>query len=135
MTEWVNNWPKYKAERDRMRETRDCTVISFCEVWGAPYNHAHEHLKRQFGRPTRRGPAWAMVELAVEKCPKTRMEKLWGGKDKEKHMTLGQFCKAHPEGRHWVFVRGHALAVIDGVIHDHSHKPKRRVKLAFRVYV
>lgn len=33
MTEWVNNWTKYKAERDAMKEHRDCVVVSFCEIW------------------------------------------------------------------------------------------------------
>lgn len=135
MTEWVDNWPKYKADRDRMKETRDCTVVSFCEVWGAPYHLAHEHLRKQFGRRNRRGPSWASVEDAVSKCPKTKMDKLWSIKESDKHLSLGQFCKEHPTGRYWVFVRGHALAVIDGVVIDHCHKPRRIVKLAYKVHV
>lgn len=133
MTEWVNNWPKYKEDRDRMKESRDCTVVSFCEVWGAPYNLAHEHLKRQFGRRNRRGASTALCREAIAKCPKTKMAyKSW---DRPERPTLKQFCENHPDGRYWVFVAGHALAVIDGVIYDHTHSPRRRVKFAFRVYV
>uniref|UniRef100_A0AAU6VXR8 Uncharacterized protein n=2 Tax=unclassified bacterial viruses TaxID=12333 RepID=A0AAU6VXR8_9VIRU len=132
---WVNSYPKYELERKRLKETNDCTVISFCEVWGAPYEAARTHLSRQFKRPARSGPSWASCDDAVARCPKTKMERLWSTKEPDKMITINQFCKKYPEGRYWVFVRGHALAIIDGVVHDHSHKPRRKVKLAFRVHV
>lgn len=129
------SYPKYMAERKRLRETNDCTVISFCEVWGAPYEAARTHLSRMFKRPPRSGPSWKHCDNAIALCPKTKMDKLWGTKDTEHHMTIGNFLKRYPEGRYWVFVSGHALAIIDGIVHDHSYKPRRRVKLAYRVHV
>lgn len=130
---WVDNWTKYKAERDAMKETRDCVVVSFCEVWRAPYAAAHTHIKRMFGRKNRRGTSTENCRDAIARCPKTRMSgRQYGKADMP---TLAQFCKDHPEGRYWVFVSGHALAVIDGVIHDHKHGPRRKVKFAYRVYV
>lgn len=132
-SEWVNNWTKYKEERTKMKETRDCTVVSFCEVWGAPYAAAHRHMKNQFGRKNRRGAETELCRDAIARCPKTRMAKReWDKKDRP---TLKKFCEMHKEGRYWVFVHGHALAVIDGVVHDHTHGPRRKVKFAFRVYV
>jgi hypothetical protein len=132
---WVYNWPKYADERKRFKETNDCTVISFSEVWGAPYEAARTHLSKQFKRPPRSGPSWKNCDNAIALCPKTKMDKLWGTKDKEYYITLGAFCKRYPTGRYWVFTAGHALAVIDGVVYDHSHKPRRKVKLAYRVHV
>lgn len=139
MTNWVNNYSKegefahLHADHIAMRETKDCTVFSFATVWKASYRDAHRHLKRQFLRPNRKGPQWRECEMADKLCPKTKMTKHEYTRDNS--ITLGQFCKKHPTGRHWVFVRGHALAVIDGVVYDHSHKLKRKVFLAWEVHV
>jgi hypothetical protein len=133
MTEWVDNWPKYKAERDAMKETRDCVVVSFCEIWGAPYKAAHAHIKYMFDRKNRRGTDTDKCRDAIARCPKTKMAKReWAKADRP---TLKQFCELHKQGRYWVFVNKHALAVIDGVVHDHTYGPRRRVKFAYRVYV
>lgn len=133
MTEHVNNWPKYKAERDALKESRDCVVVSFCEIWGAPYRDAHTHIKRMFGRKNRRGTDTDKCRDAIARCPRTKMAKReW---ELSERPTLKKFCEMHPTGKYWVFVSKHALAVIDGVIHDHTHGPRRKVKFAFRVYV
>jgi hypothetical protein len=128
--EWIDNYPKYAAERKIMRETNDCTVVSFAEVWGIPYENAHKHIKNQFKRRHRGGVK--ARENVIANCPKTKIKK--GPYTQENRISLGAFAKTHNVGRYWVFVRGHALAVIDGVIHDHSHKPRRQVIGAYRVY-
>lgn len=130
MTEWVDNYDKYAAERKIFRETNDCTVVSFAEVWGIPYENAHKHMKQQFGRRNRCGTR--ARERVIEKCPKTIIKR--GPYSRENKIGLAAFAKIHNVGRYWVFVSSHALAVIDGVIHDHSHKPRRQVIGAYRVY-
>src|SRR5947207_9776266 len=108
-------------------------VVSFAEVWQSSYPSAHEHRRRAFKRKSRKGVPYNLGrEKAIENCPKTIMRA--GPYTEENRISLERFCKAHPVGRYWVFVRGHALAVIDGVIHDHSHKPRRMVQTAYRVY-
>ena len=131
--DWVDNWEKHKEVREKYRETNDCMVVSFAEVWGASYESAHRHLAMMFKRKPRRGVPYANGrERVVENCPKTKIRR--GPYTQNNRISLGNFCKAHPVGRYWVFVSGHALAVIDGVIHDHSHKPRRMVQTAYRVY-
>lgn len=133
MTEWVDNWEQYKEIRKKYRETNDCMVVSFATVWNAPYESAHQHIRTQFQRKPRRGVPYEIGrEQAMQRCPKTKMRA--GPYTENNRISLERFCKAHPEGRYWVFVRGHALAVIDGVIYDHSHKPRRMVQKAYRVY-
>lgn len=53
----------------------------------------------------------------------------------ERSLTLTQFVKAHPVGRYTVHRRGHAFALIDGVVHDWSvgSGPRSRVRRAWRV--
>lgn len=113
-----------KAERAALNETNDCTVVSLSVLLGVPYLEAHARM-RQGGREHRKGrfmhkaAAWA------------NMTQLRGILDKG--VTLNQFVTAHPRGRFWVEVRGHALAVVDGVVHDHSHKPRRVLRNAWKV--
>ena len=50
--------------------------------------------------------------------------------------TVSSFAESHPKGKWIVLVRGHALAVIDGVVVDNTVKvggDKRPVRMAFRV--
>lgn len=130
---WVNTYrlPEIVAARKLFRETNDCTVISFTQVWDTTYDLAHKHLKKQFRRPNRGGPSWANCHKAVELCPKTKITDM--GYTRDNKITINQFIERHPKGRYWVFVSGHALAIIDGVLYDHSYKLKRRVILAFKV--
>lgn len=127
---YVYNWPKYKEVRDALKETRDCTVVSMAEVFDMEYLKAHKILRERFKRKSRKGVnvdklAELMSEYTIKKGPYT-----W-----ENKISLGQFCKKHPVGRYYVIVRGHALAVIDGVVYDHSDKPRRMVVSAWRVHL
>ena len=47
--------------------------------------------------------------------------------------TLRGFVEAHPTGRYIVLERGHALALVDGVIHDNlSPTPRSKVRAAWQ---
>lgn len=126
----VYNWPKYKEIRDRLKETRDCTVVSLAEVCRLDYLEAHKIMRERFKRQNKRGVS---VDKFAEILSEYTIKK--GPYDWDNKIPLGQFCKKHPVGRYFVVVRGHALAVIDGVIYDHSYKPRRMVVGAWRVHV
>lgn len=133
MADWIDNWESIQDIRTLYREKSDCMVVSFSTVWDIPYDKAHAHMRTQFRRKPRKGvPYTEGRDVAMQRCPKTVMVK--GPYTEDNKISLERFCKAHPVGRYWVFVRGHALAVIDGVIHDHSHKPRRMVQCVYRVY-
>lgn len=128
---FVYNYPKYKEDQQRFNETNDCTVVTMAEVCKLEYHEAHKILRERFKRPNRRGAYMqrtdfkdAMKEYPIAEGPYSKTNKI----------SLAQFCKKHPVGRFYVLVRGHALAVIDGVVHDHSEKPRRMVTKAWRVY-
>lgn len=101
-------------------------------MWQIPYDKAHTHLKLFAKRENRKGLTWAAMETADEWCKKTLMKK--GPYTKTNRISLKSFCEKHPVGRYWVGVSGHALAVIDGVVHDYKYGPRRQVTLAWRVY-
>jgi hypothetical protein len=55
------------------------------------------------------------------------------GSIKTRSMTLSTFAKKFKRGKFYILVQGHALAVIDGEIVDHTDKPKRRIRYAWKV--
>lgn len=55
------------------------------------------------------------------------------GSIKTRDMNLSTFAKKYPRGKFYILVKGHALAIIDGEIVDHTDKPKRRVYYAWEV--
>lgn len=127
------NVEKYAQISRQYREKNDCTVVAFAEVFNVSYEEAHLHLKTKCGRVDRKGlcsykvipDSITGVKIATRTFGCTNIPKI----------SLGNFIKQHPVGRYYVCVRGHALAVIDGVIHDHSHKPRRMVRWAMRVHL
>lgn len=118
--------------RTQYRENKDCTVMAMATAFDLPYQVAHKHLKEKVGRPDNQGVS--MHDAFPRSLPfgmvRTHRFKIDGTKN---NITLGRFCKQHPEGRFIVLVRGHALAVVDGIVYDHSRKPRRHVLVAYEV--
>jgi len=48
-------------------------------------------------------------------------------------ITISRFCKKHPKGKFYVCVRGHALAILDGVPSDNT-STRKFVCAAWRIY-
>ena len=49
--------------------------------------------------------------------------------------SVKQFVKEHPKGAHYIATRGHAMAVIDGKLHDSSGRGSdgRKIQLSYEV--
>ena len=112
------------------RDTNFCTVIAVATAFNWSAGKAHRLLAKH-GRPHRRGPSWTnfrnVVEEACEKAGKrTRYTDAYDGK------TIGRFCKENPRGTFIVAVKGHTLAVIDGVMQDWTADTAGRRKIAYR---
>lgn len=119
------------AARDSYNEHNDCTVITFALVFNTTYEKAHKHIKYQCGRTNRRG---VPIRRDLAASLKNTDFRIWSY-DKKSSPTLKKFVESYPEGRYYVCVRGHALAVIDGVIHDWKYGPRRKVQWVMRVYL
>ena len=57
----------------------------------------------------------------------------WG--DEHEGKTVKQFVKEHPKGTHYIATRGHAMAVVNGKLHDSSHKGPdgRKIQLSYEI--
>ena len=115
-------------------ERSDCTVRALVKTAGLVYDDAHRWIKNKMQRRDRRGPT---LRAAIDAMNNTqqingkKVKPLGHGRTcrflngAERKMSLKTFCQHNPVGTFYVLVRGHALAVIDGVITDRSKAGKR----------
>ena len=104
-------------------ENNDCAVRALALTAEISYKEAHTKFKR-LGRKNGRATKFSAIDQVMKDL---------GFKFDNRSMTLGQLQKKYPKGRVYVVKRGHAIAVIDGVIHDtFPSGPKSRV---IRCYV
>lgn len=119
-----------KTTREKYIETNDCTVVSMMNVLNISYSEAHKILRMRWDRKHRKGVYMKDLELKL-----TEYKVVKGPYDRNNRITINQFVKKHPVGRFYVCVSGHALSIIDGVVYDHTDKPRRLINRAWRVYV
>lgn len=114
------------ANGDFPTERRDCSVRALAIALGIPYREAHESFRiagRRHGEGT---PlvisAWVHKRHGMETMRPFRP-------------TLAQFLRENPKGRFVVHRRGHAFAIIDGVVHDWERGTgaRSRIQNAWRV--
>lgn len=122
-----DNWKRYERERDENSESNDCTVISLATLFGWSYGEAQNTMRVAGGREYRGRASMHIAAKGIGSLVEV------SGLCPDKGVTLGEFCKVHRRGKYWVNVTGHALAVIDGKIYDHSYSPRRRVRYAWRL--
>lgn len=117
-----------------MKRTKDeniCTLIALHCVTGVSLEDCNTYLKK-FGRTYRRGMLRSEIEESLKNTKKFYFKE--GDYSETNRITLKRFIEKHPKGRYYVLVRGHALAIIDGVIFDHCDKPRRQITKAWRCY-
>ena len=93
-------------------ESRDCAVRALAISADISYTQAHALLKAE-GRKDRRGTKFSMSDRALKNSG-AKVEHIQHGAG----LTLRYATLRYNSGRYYVTVRGHALALIDGVIHD-----------------
>jgi hypothetical protein len=113
------NSRQYSAARPEnfSKENKDCVVRAFSVVLGRSYEEIHAACKMH-GRKSGCGTTGHTQELVAEEydMKKVPLSVLTCGT--QFNPTLQQFINAHPRGRYYLTRRGHAFAVIDGVVHD-----------------
>lgn len=129
---WVDINDLVTNIRQTEKDSKFCSVVTFMYVFNTSYDKAHSYLAR-YGRKKNLGMLREQIKNALEGVRNSKVK--YGPYTKTNRISLGEFCKRHPEGRYYVLVRGHALAVIGGIVHDCWHKPRRQVTGAWRVYL
>lgn len=107
-------------------EKLDCVVRALALVTQRAYRDVHAKCKAA-GRKDSRRTKDVVVAAVATQLGVTRLTHIG-------RPTLAQFLRDFPTGRFYVSRRGHAFAVIDGVVHDWQRSrtgPRSRVRLAF----
>lgn len=116
-------------------EKLDCSVRALAVASDMPYADAHA-LFKQAGRKDKRGTP---TQVSVRVHAGLGYEKLALYRDAPGIIavfpTLAQFIRTHRRGRFILHRRGHAFALINGVVHDWSNGTgaRSRIKVAWRV--
>lgn len=119
------------------KENNDCVVRAFMMALDLPYDKAHKFVADKFKRVNRKG---TYIQMYIENIlgrqkngykmnlmgyhPKYafgKRNKLVNPKyKKETGYTVKSFMEQHPVGRYFIIVKGHALALVDGVLYGNS---------------
>ena len=120
--------PSVSTGATKQGEHNDCVVRAITNVSGKSYDEIHALLKR-FGRKDRKATYWAVSEAAMQELGYESVyfgnnrAALFYGKSKskpyeKKSVTLKTLINDLPKGKFVVYIKGHALAMIDGKIID-----------------
>lgn len=124
------------TDREAMVETNDCTVRALAAVCPGGYSEAHLAFE-MLGRRKRKGFNTAnafsrgidglLGIKATRLCPEDNGRSRGMG-------SVRAFLKAHPQGRYVITVARHAMAVIDGRVHDRARgSGLQRIKNAWQI--
>ena len=135
----------YRSVKKELNETRDCTVTATAVSFGVSYKQAHTFLSETFGRQHGKGIPFSVkideqpnVKLNGKKFHKVDIKELkYPGsnrfiREQNKNqlnivkMPLSKIQEKFNEGTYLVLVKGHALAMKDGVIVDENGYHQRR---------
>lgn len=102
---------------------RNCTVVALAAAADLSYDVAHA-IAEAAGRKKNKGFNSAkLLKFFNKKQGSTQFRKV-----KRSTITVQKFCKNYSTGRYYVRKRGHAYAVVDGIVVDQT-KPKPRERI------
>lgn len=127
-----------------------CTVAALSATFKLSYDQAYDFARDEWSRKKGKGVATSIMlrsfpmavgkeyfkEVLDKQVVRVKAEQDYkqpDGSIKTRDMTLSTFSKKYLRGKYYILVKGHALAVIDGEIVDHTDKPKRRIRYAWKV--
>ena len=127
-------------------DRRDCVVRALAIATGRPYDecnalYAKHGRKRNHGTPRyvtiKVHRAIGSLDVRVLQPSRKPVRPGYDGLDpRGAYPTRAQFIKKNPKGRYVLLSRGHACALVDGVIHDwasHTSGARTRVIQAFLI--
>ena len=110
-------------------ENRDCAVRALSVAASISYEHAHRLLKAA-GRMDKGSTPHHTITIAIN----TSFPEATLGKSPKRGVPLSQMLLFgyFAKGRYLVVTGRHALAVVDGVVHDWRYRSKLRVYYFFK---
>jgi len=121
------------------KENNDCVVRAFMVALDLTYNQAHKFVADKFKRKNGCGTYTALfLNNVLDKQKNGKKIKLMGYHpkhsygdrkklvnpkySKETGYTVKSFMEQHPVGNYFIIVKGHAMALVDGVLYANSNE-------------
>lgn len=104
-------------------ESNDCSVRAFAVAACVDYYVAHDIFAKAGRRPRHKTAGWITESVMVRYFPNVHQVYAY-----DRRMTIKRFVELYPKGHYLVHVRGHALAVCDGVTHNWTNRPRQIVR-------
>ena len=126
------------AQEAGFNEHNDCAVRAVANSANIPYAQAHAMMKLS-GRKDRKATYQFVSQKVLKELGAVRIPEIGYAYESKTPGTtyrvkLKNFCKRYPLGRYWICYNGHALAVVDGVVHDSFKSlPGRLITEAWKV--
>lgn len=121
----MNKFDLIKNADKSQKARNDCTVWAYAKACDVSYNSAWEIMKLA-GRRNNGGiyfHQWFLSGgLGTEKLTEVSVTLL---EMKDLRHTVASFTAANPKGRYILLVLGHALSLIDGVLHSNQWDAKQ----------
>lgn len=137
-------------------ENNDCVVRAFMVVLGLSYDKTHKWVKDNFNRVNRRGTYTSIhLKKVLGRVKNGKRITLFGVspgrkysfgdkelynpkyKGKKTCYTVKSFMEDYPKGRFFIIVKGHALALVDGVLYGNGSEQfngfRRRIHYVVKV--
>ena len=116
---------------NKFNETADCSVISMSIATGKSYEECHKAFK-EAGRKDRRGVGLGMIENVLQQFGFNNEIKVCAT-ELGKRITVNQAGKYLKDGKYIAVTRNHALAIVNGVVHDWTEGRRHQVKFFYKV--
>jgi hypothetical protein len=108
-----------------IKDYNDCTIRALALSAGIKYDVAHK-IGRDAGRKDKKG---IISDYLIDEAKKNGLKFF---KRVRSQITISKFIKRNPKGKFYCKSRGHAFAIIDGVIFDTDNNTEyQRIKCAW----
>ena len=127
----MQSFSKLDFQARKNGDNNYCSVIATATVCKLSYRRAYKKLER-VGREHGRGTFMIYEVVRRQGYDLQLLEDVRG-------MTVSKFVELHPRGTYLLHTHAHVIAIVDGVINDHSdetrqgYKSRRRIKHCHKV--
>ena len=113
-------------------DRNNCFPVAVAVTTGIPYSDITYHLSHM-GRRVGKGTPWSTISKYLPRMKFQIMKEYGTWYQRRTNPTVLQFAKSHPTGKYILIVKGHALAVVDGVIYDTLRTKRARIFQAWEL--
>jgi hypothetical protein len=109
-------------------EENDCTVRALSLAGNISYAKAHKIAKDRGRKDLKAFNSFLLILEARKQGMNWKILRNGTKLMLFEGDTIAKFSKTHPKGRYLLCTRSHAVAVVDGVIHDTFDSRRRRIQ-------